>query len=226
MKKKQVIIALFLINIIIISLSCTTNVKETADELYKKAKFYEYYGNTKLAIKKLEQAKQKNPKDINVLYKLAGIYSKIGMYEKSKSLYKEIINLNPKYYQAYIGLGNICYYQNQYKKAIIYWKKAVEINPELRNDQKSYFNNIGMNVIQKPFDRVEKDEKWKEKVGLNKPDMTMANMYGVMGKMYYERGLYELAIKEWKKVIKIAPNSYQAKQAMLNIKEAENKLKQ
>jgi len=203
--------------------SCERDVKHTANELYQKAKFYEYQGRDDLSLINLEKAHEKNKDDKNILYKLACVYMHKAMYSKSEESFKALIKLDPKYFKAYVGLGNLYYYQGRYIDSIKYWKKAVEINPELRKDRKSYFTDVGMNVVQEPYGQIA-DKEWKAKVGLNKIDSSMANSYGVMGEMYFKRGLYDIAIKNWEKVIKIAPDSLAAEQAKHNIEEAKKRM--
>ncbi|MDD5090765.1 MAG: tetratricopeptide repeat protein [Candidatus Wallbacteria bacterium] len=203
--------------------SCGQDVKQTADELYKRARFYEYQGNDNIAVEKMEQAVAKDPENKEMLYRLASLYSRKGMYKKAEEAYGKIIEIDSGEYRAVVCLGNLAYYQERYREAVAYWKKAVEINPELKKDRQPYFTNVGMNVIQQPYTVVE-NEKWREDSGVARVDSSSARMYGVMGKFSYDRGLYDAAIKDWQKVIQLSPGSYEAQQAELNIKEAEKKL--
>jgi len=203
--------------------SCERDVQHTANELYKKAKFYEYQGRDDLSIRNLEKAHEKNKEDKDILYKLGCVYMHKGMYIKSEKIFKELIKLDPKFDRAYVGIGNLYYYQGRYIDSIKYWKKAVEINPDLKKDRSSYFTDVGMNVVQEPYGQIA-DKDWKNKVGLNEVDSSMANSYGVMGEMYYKRGLYEQAIKNWEKVIKLSPDSIAAKQAKHNIEETKKRM--
>ncbi|MDD2716896.1 MAG: tetratricopeptide repeat protein [Candidatus Wallbacteria bacterium] len=221
---KKYILLLYLVATLFILASCNQDVKETSDYLYSRAKFYEYQGNDVLAISKIEKALEKDPNNVEMLFRLGGLYTRKGMYVKAEAAYSKILAADAKNYKAYICMGNLSYYREKYNDAVAYWKKAVEINPDLKREYITDYDSIGMNVVMQPYSVVEND-KWKEDAGVTKIDSTMSRAYGVLGEMYFNRGLYDEAVKEWERVIKMAPGSFESKQAEENIKEAKKRIK-
>ena len=133
--------------------------------------FYLAWGITLLRAEKIEEAKEKINKALdidsnnsNALYRLGSCYYKEKNYEKAESLFKQAIIENPNNTLAIADLGMIYYDQNNYETAISTFFKAINISA-----QKAYLYFYIANCYYK-LGRLKKSIEFYEKTIEYYPD--------------------------------------------------------
>ena len=90
---------------------------------------YVNQGKPELAIAALEEARQANPKDINLILNQAQMYVKLEKMDEFSRLMKEAVELDPNNATLLFNLGVVNANENKNEEAISYYKKAIEIDP-------------------------------------------------------------------------------------------------
>ena len=95
---------------------------------------YSRIGDAKRSLDLLRTARQKFPKNYDILYYLAETLNQLEQYENSEKVYRDAIGLTPKEFkqersQCYNGLGVSLWEQRFRKEALDAWKLAIKENP-------------------------------------------------------------------------------------------------
>ena len=128
-------------------------------------------GKTDEALKALEDAKAKNPKDISLILTTAFIYNDLKKMDKFGELIQEAIKLDPKNPVLYFNLGVASGEQGLEEDAIKYYKKCVELDPNYRD---GYLNlaytitNKRIAVVEEMNNNLDNEKKYTELEQKNK----------------------------------------------------------
>lgn len=87
-------------------------------------------GKTEEAIVAIKEARESDPKDLNLLLNEAQLYIKLEQMDKFGILMQEAIQLDPKNPTLFFNLGVVNQGEGKTEDAIGYYKKAIELDPE------------------------------------------------------------------------------------------------
>lgn len=90
-------------------------------------------GEDEKAITAMEEAKQENPDDVNLLQAEADMYYRMGDKEKYREIMEEIVAQSPDDPVLYYNLGVSAAETGQNEQAIDYYEKALELDPSMDN---------------------------------------------------------------------------------------------
>ncbi|MCP4134662.1 MAG: tetratricopeptide repeat protein [bacterium] len=164
------------------------------------------------------QILETNKRNVRILSKVGDIYYEKGELDKAHETFSKITELEPLTENAriaYINIGNIMDDAGKFDDAIKAYEKSITISP--KDDAVHY--NIGL-----AYKHAGKPElalkAWEKASKLNtsdpKPLVARANYY-------YEEGLYEPAMKEFRDVQDRWPNTQEAQEALYKIGLIHNK---
>lgn len=147
-----------------------------------------------------------NNKEAKEHFKLGCKYSEEGKNTQAELELKKAIALNPSFVAAYEELGGFYYESKQINKAITIHKQAIANNP---HDSTAY-SSLGEVLFIK--------QKYKEtifylkKAVELKPSDIVCRRYLALS--YEKTNQKELAIKQWKSLLKVSPDDKVAKGAL------------
>jgi len=192
------------------------NAKSNLESLIKKGYDLHRKGYLNKAMKIYKEALKINPNDERLHYYLGYIYDQQGEYSNSAREYKRAIEIKPKNYLSFNNLGLALQKNDKLDEAIETFKKAIEINPE---DHMAHFN-LGRLYAQ--------DKGWFKKalVELKKAvklNSTHISGYYGLGFSYEKLGNRKEAIKMYRSILELQPNSKSAKKALIRLKARKNR---
>ncbi len=189
------------------------------------ANAYNWKGIHKAAITACKKALEINPDLANAHYNLGFAYREEGNDELAKqefALYDELLKQEGEYIEIpekptsedidkYITLGDNYFKEGKFDESIAEYKKALEIKP--RDD---ILNKLGQAHQQKrlagksegqpvKIDTFTSEKALDEMPGLTAPDETEQELYD-RGISYYDKGMIDKAIEEFKEVLEIDPD--------------------
>ena len=86
-------------------------------------------GDTEKAIAAVKEARQVDPKDVNLILTEANLQIKLGNKDEFAKLMNEALELDPKNPSLYFNLGVISGEQGDFEKAKEYYTKCIELDP-------------------------------------------------------------------------------------------------
>jgi tetratricopeptide (TPR) repeat protein len=87
-------------------------------------------GKTEEAIVALQEAREANPKDVNLILNEAQLYIKLDQMDKFGALMEEAVKLDPTNPTLFFNLGVVNAGENKMDAAIKFYKKAIELKPD------------------------------------------------------------------------------------------------
>jgi len=152
-----------------------------------------------------------------------------GDYEKARQYLEEFIKFKDNFADVYNFLGFIYYISNDLNRAISYYEKAVSLNP--------HYTEALMNitVIYHSIGEYEKAEKYFEMLREKKQIKgiadkhcigKLANLHADLAKKYLTLFMYEEALEEYEKALKLAPDFPDIRLAYANALRDANKLEE
>tara|TARA_R110002126_G_scaffold124451_4_gene266551 strand:+ start:62974 stop:64218 length:1245 start_codon:yes stop_codon:yes gene_type:complete len=87
-------------------------------------------GKTEEAIVAIKEARESNPKDLNLLLNEAQLYIKLEDMDKFGVLMQEAIELDPENPTLFFNLGVVNQNEKKTDEAISYYKKSIELDPD------------------------------------------------------------------------------------------------
>jgi tetratricopeptide (TPR) repeat protein len=87
-------------------------------------------GKTEEAIIALQEAREANPKDVNLILNEAQLYIKLDQMDKFGALMEEAVKLDPTNPTLFFNLGVVNAGEGKMDAAVKFYKKAIELKPE------------------------------------------------------------------------------------------------
>jgi len=144
------------------------------------------------------------PGDDSACRSLGGMYSSMGRNTEAEEMYKRSVELRPSYWRNHYSLGTFEWqYAGNLESARIHLQKAVELHPE------GFAPLVVLGNLFLTQGRLEEAETYFRKA-LERSANPFA--YNNLGLVYYYRGQFDLALRNWEAVLKDAPEKpmYQA----------------
>lgn len=146
---------------------------------------------------------------------LGDYYGRYGNYEKAIEEFQTAIKLLPKYADAHHNMANIYKLQGKDEPALENYLKAISFNP---NIWQSHFNVALIYSSRKQYSEALNALEKAVALSPNVPDIHFA-----LAATNYELGNKEKAIEELQNVLKLDPNNSNAKEALLQLTQTDNK---
>ncbi|BAI81407.1 tetratricopeptide repeat protein [Deferribacter desulfuricans SSM1] len=152
-----------------------------------------------------------------------------GDYEKARQYLEKFLKYKDNFADVYNFLGFIYYISNDLNRAIDFYEKAIELNP--------YYTEALMNitVIYHSIGEYEKAEKYFKMLKENKNIKgiadkhcigKLANIHAELAKKYLSLFMYDEALEEYEKALKLAPEFPDIRLAYANALRDANKLEE
>jgi tetratricopeptide (TPR) repeat protein len=151
-------------------------------------------------VKALELA----PGDDSACRSLAEMYSMLGRNQEAEAMYRQAVALRPSFWRNHYALGTFEWqYAGNLNAARLHLEKAAELHPE------GFAPLVMIGNLHLTQGELEKAENYFRKALERAPN---AYAYNNLGLVYYYRGQYDLALRNWQAVLKDAPEKpmYQA----------------
>jgi tetratricopeptide (TPR) repeat protein/TolB-like protein len=135
---------------------------------------------------------------------LADMYSGLGRNADAEEMFKHAIELRPSYWKNHFALGKFQWqYTGQLDSARFHLEKAIELHPE------GFAPLVVMGSLYLTQGNLEEAESYFRKA-LERSANPFA--YNNLGLVYYYRGQFDLALRNWEAILKDAPDKplYQA----------------
>ncbi len=186
--KKNILILLFLVIIMISPIINAANLLEQGINFYNQSKYQE-------AIEKLNSFAINNPKNSSVYYYLGLSHLKIKEYSLALNSLKLAKDINPDNYKIILNLSRAYYHLVKYEKAKSHLEKL-----NIKTDEQIY-NLLGLIYMQKDsFQKAE--ENFKIAMNLNNSNYYVLNN---LSYLYIKNGDYKSAKKYLIKAVNLEP---------------------
>jgi tetratricopeptide (TPR) repeat protein len=134
-----------------------------------------------------------------------------GQYERAIRLYRQSIEAYPTA-EAHTFLGWTYSFQGRLDEAIAACHKAIEVDPDFGNP----YNDIGVYLMQKG--RLDEAIPWLEKAKRARRYEPRHFPYLNMGRIYFAKGDWLKALKEFERAVEIMPDDPQARKAFAELR--------
>jgi len=141
----------------------------------------------------LEDFRESDPEDVNILYNLGMCYSELGNFEKSIETLEKCVGLAPQHANALTALGFSYSRKGENEKAIAKLKEALQIDP----DNFTALKNCGATLAK--LGKYNEAISYMEKAARLSPDSPEV-LYG-LGLAHREAGNVKTADELFKKII-------------------------
>ena len=105
------------------------------------ALIYAQMGDNDMAMKAVKEARQSDPKDLNLILTEANLYIQLKENDRFESLMKEAIEQDPNNATLYFNLGVVSAQRGSKEEAEGYYKKTIELDP---NYEAGYLNLVSL----------------------------------------------------------------------------------
>lgn len=174
---------------------------------------YHYSFKYKEAIINLEKARKLNPRKFSSYFELAMSYKNEDDYRKAILFLEEAVSRQPNHYQSNLRLGllydiepiTVSFYEQEYKikpnyqRAIELFEKCKEINPK---EAQIYYYIGRVYYHMKQYENAIAETE----IALNIHENY--DTYRLLGDIYFDSGNYTMAVKNYKKAMKIDDSAY------------------
>lgn len=151
-----------------------------------------------------------NPNDDVAHDNLGSALRGMGKINEAIDEFNKAKSINPENETTHNNLGSAYYDQKRFDDAVVEFKEALRINP------KSESARINLGITYSDMGRTEDAIKELEKV----PNSSDAHTY--LGNIYYKKGLFKEAKKEFKQALKLDPKNDVARDNLKAAKEQDN----
>lgn len=167
--------------------------------LYDEAENYYQKGNYSSAEERVNQAITLNDAQAP-FYNLSGFVKLQGKnYTEAEKLFKKALSVDSDYQPSYYGLGLVYYFKGNYELAIQEFKKSLSLYPQHAGTHfgigKSYFS----------MQRYREAIPYLKNFSKVQPDNP--EVHGLLGICYENVGELELAVREYRYQLKVAPDT-------------------
>jgi len=173
-------------------------------------------GNEKLnkAIELFNTALIYEPNNENTHFNLAVALEKMNSPDMAIKHYLEALRIKPFFPQAHNNLGGIFLKKNKISSALFHFKEAVRIDPEFIKAKENLEN------LSEAIDRINKEIIIIEEKKKN--DDQNANLYYLLGRLFFEKGESDQAANQFKKAITLHSSHPQALVSLATIQSEHN----
>ncbi len=165
----------------------------------------------------LENMKTDYPDDPNLYFTLANLYYDQLMVDEARTNYEKALAVDPKFNKARVNLAMLLLESDEVDSAKTLLEQAIKMDDK---DAKAYTNLGLLYYAQKDIDKAV--HYFDQAVEV---DSTCAEAHYNLGMAFAESGLLLEAIREWRKVVELAPDSDIAEQAKMSLERTEKLLK-
>jgi type IV pilus assembly protein PilF len=239
-------VPLLCVAVLLLATSCATTGRDSeasygAEQLIIISEKFLAAGDVPQAIKYLNLAEKKRPKDPLIQYYLGLAYEVRGIPDEALTHYQNAIALKPDYSEVYNNLGTFYAARNDLTKAEEYYRKALanasyetpffgfynlgrllEKRGDMEGALKEYDQAIRLlpsygaayyrkGVVLEGLRRMDEAKEAYSQAVLYAPDMADAHLH--FGILCYSAGEIENSLYSFSKVIKLAPHSPSASEA-------------
>ena len=166
----------------------------------------------------LEAMALEYPNDANVYYELGNLYYDDVLPVDARNSYDKALSLDPAHNMARVNLAMLLAESDEPDSAKILLEQAIELDPD---DAKAY-SNLGM-VYYTELDVARAVDYLTKAIEL---DPKSAEAHYNLGLAFAESGLLLEAIREWRLVLELVPESDTAQRARLSLDRANRVLKE
>jgi tetratricopeptide (TPR) repeat protein len=149
--------------------------------------------------KALEEACKKNPKDVQAAFDLGNLYYDQGNREEAEKTFRKVLELKPDHVRALVNLGVVLNEGGKSQDGLAQLEKALAVKP---NDSEVLAVKGQILYALKRYN--EAVDLYKQAIQINSKSQKGHYWLGVA---FADAGIYREAIKEWKIVVDIDPDS-------------------
>jgi tetratricopeptide (TPR) repeat protein len=157
-------------------------------------------GDTRAAEESLRTAIQKNPDLMRPYYSLAGIYLKEQKADKAVDQFKSLLQVNPRQAAPNMMIGVIYDSQKKFDLSEKHYRAALEVNPRFAPAA----NNLAY-ILAEGNRELNDALKYAQAAKEQMPDDP--SVMDTLGWVYYQKGVYDSAIGEFKGSLAKAPDN-------------------
>lgn len=168
------------------------------------ALIYIEQGEDEKAIAAIDEAKQANPGDANLMQAEADMYYKMGDMAKYRETIEQVLETNPDDATLYYNLGVSSAELGEKDRAIEYYKKAIELDPTMHNAR----INIAYVILSQEEPLVQE----MNSLGMSKADQ---QKYDELAEQRQE--IYREALPHLEKVLENDSDNIEAARTIMNI---------
>jgi tetratricopeptide (TPR) repeat protein len=166
-----------------------------------KANLYQSRKNFKEAKISLKKAIEADPNYLSSYFALARIYLHNGDEQKAINQYEAILEKNPQQIRSHMLLGTIYDMQKRFDLSEKHYRKAIEIDPDFAPAA----NNLAY-LLASEDENIDEALRLAQMAKEKLPDDP--SVMDTLGLVYLKKGLYEIAIQEFKdSIIKLPDNA-------------------
>ncbi|WP_224483177.1 tetratricopeptide repeat protein [Robertkochia aurantiaca] len=168
------------------------------------ALIYTQKGEKEKAIQAIQEAREANPDDVNLLLTEANLYIEMGDKEKFRQLMEEAVQKDPNNPVLYYNLGVVMAEQGDKEKAMEYYKKSLELDPKSEN---TYLNMASV-ILSEENEIVEE---------MNSLGNTAADNKRYDELKQKREDIYREAAPYLEDLLEVNPNNVDAARTLMNI---------
>ena len=155
-------------------------------------------GKSMEASESFNKALDHAPGDDSACRNLASLYTSLGRNKEAKDMYERAVALRPNYWLNYYDYGRFSWqYAGNLEAAQLQLQKATELHPE------GFAPIVVLGILYMTKGDLESaEQKFRKALEISPNSYAYSNL----GMVYYYRGQYELALRNWQAVLKEAPD--------------------
>lgn len=177
-------------------------------------------GRPEIALAEFTRAGKLRPNHLPILLHLAELAFEVGESERSEALYRQVLASNPASAAAHLGLGRIASTRGEHAAAIERFERGLELQPEA--DRTNYLLGLEYRRLdQLELAREVLDRAGAASVGFFEPLMVEVRELAVGAGAAMGRGgdaqmlgLYDVALREYRRAVAEAPENASAQFAL------------
>ena len=166
------------------------------------AQVYMQYKKWTVALELLEKGRDKNPRNIDILFELTHCYEMLEEFDKALANQLHILEINPFVSEAWFNLGQLYFSTQNYTKALEAYDYALAINPK---DMHACLQKAHILLNLERFD--EAIEHYMEYVEVA-DTQSKGLIYGYIGECYEYLENNDKAVYWYQKSLELEPESY------------------
>jgi Flp pilus assembly protein TadD len=172
--------------------------------------------NPAAAVPYFHLAAQADPSSAIAAGELGAALFANGAVGEAEQEFKRALELDPKYVDARYNLASVEANNEEWSAAVGDFRRILDISPDHTNARQHLGEVLFLwaDVLVKSGDREQAVQRYRESLAFRSDD---ANLHGHLGDALAELGRYDEAKTEFEAVLRIDPQSQEAKQALVTI---------